>query len=87
MSIIDPFVPNTPSGSGSTGKSGASKSSGSIKSTADAALKPGWVILVLGGSGYLLSETRVIGPILSILLATAAIYQLTQYIGSRSKTT
>lgn len=84
MSIIDPFVPNTPSGSGSTGKS---KSSGNVKSTADAALKPGWVILVLGGSGYLLSETRVIGPILSILLATAAIYQLTQYIGSRSKTT
>lgn len=54
-----------------------------VKSTVDTALKPGWVILVLGGAGYLLSETKIFGPTLSIVLMAATIYQLTNYIGSR----
>lgn len=43
------------------------------------ALTPGWVILGLGVTGYLLSETRIFGPVLAILLAMATVYQLNQY--------
>jgi hypothetical protein len=44
------------------------------------ALTPGWVILALGTTGYLLSETKIFGPLLAILLAIATIYQLNQYV-------
>lgn len=47
------------------------------------ALKPGWVILVLGGSAYVLSETRFIGATLSIVLMAATIFQINQYIQTR----
>ena len=49
----------------------------------DTALKPGWVVLVMGGAGYLLSETKVIGPLVSVLLAVATLYQINQYIQTR----
>ncbi len=42
-------------------------------------LTPGWVILALGGSSYILSETQIIGPTVSILLMAATIFQLNQY--------
>jgi hypothetical protein len=48
-----------------------------------AALKPGWVILALGASAYVLSETHYIGPALSIILMSATIFQLNQWQQSK----
>lgn len=50
-----------------------------LSSNVAAIVKPGWVILVLGVGGYLLSETRIIGPLLAILLALGTIFQLNQW--------
>jgi hypothetical protein len=56
-------------------------------STIDTALqksmKPGWVILVLGAGGYFLSETRIVGPFLAIILSAATIYQINQYFQAK----
>jgi hypothetical protein len=52
-----------------------SKASSTVGSNA-----PGWVILVIGGAAYMLSETRIIGPIFSILVIVAALFQIDQYI-------
>lgn len=41
---------------------------------------PGWVILGVGFAGYLLSETRVIGPLFTIVIMVAIIFQLNSYI-------
>ena len=46
-------------------------------------LAPGWHILALGAAGYILSETRIIGPTLSILLMSATIFQLNQYFQAK----
>lgn len=71
-------------GSTSSSKVGTiAASAKSATSKIDSTLKPAWVILALGGSSYLLSETRILGPILSIILAAATIYQLNQYIQAR----
>ncbi len=48
------------------------------------ALKPGWVILALGTAGYVLSETHIFGPMLSIVLMAATIFQLNQYRQAKS---
>jgi hypothetical protein len=42
-------------------------------------IKPGWVILLMGAGGYLLSETRIIGPIWALILILATIFQLNQW--------
>lgn len=46
-------------------------------------LNAGWVILLLASAGYLFSETRLIGPLLAILLSIATIFQLNQWVQSR----
>jgi hypothetical protein len=59
----------------------------SILSTVDGALqksmKPGWVIIVLGGGAYFMSETRIVGPFLAIILSCATIYQINQYFQAK----
>jgi hypothetical protein len=44
---------------------------------------PGWVILAVGVSGYLLSETRIIGPIFTIVIIVATLFQINQYVNSK----
>jgi hypothetical protein len=59
----------------------------SVDSALQKSLKPGWVVLVLGGLGYATSETHIIGPFLAIVLSAATIYQLNQYFQAKKGST
>ena len=43
---------------------------------------PGWIIAGAGFMGYALSETKIIGPIWTIILAIAGLTQLAYYTAS-----
>lgn len=47
------------------------------------ALVAGWKVMAFAAAGYLLSETRILGPIVAIILALATIYQLNQWEQTR----
>lgn len=44
---------------------------------------PAWIILGVGLAGYMLSETRIVGPILTLLIMVATLFQLNQYIAQK----
>lgn len=68
-----------PSSYTSTVSTTAASLASKVKSTVGSNA-PGWVILVIGLAGYMLSETRIIGPIFTIVVIVATIFQLNQYL-------
>jgi ABC-type transport system involved in cytochrome bd biosynthesis fused ATPase/permease subunit len=51
-----------------------------VKQQVTGAMTAGWVILALGASGYLLSETKIFGPLVAVFLSIATIFQLNQWV-------